>query len=117
MSTPKSSSGLRHRALRTHILAALGVAGTATACTEIPTPGEPKAQGLYDAIDKDAETARLTKELARLDKIIAGTQGRLANKAFLDKAPTNVIEGAKQQLDDLRKDREETQKLLDALNQ
>jgi valyl-tRNA synthetase len=67
------------------------------------------------AIDKEAETARLTKELAKLDKIIAGTQGRLSNKAFLDKAPENVIQGAQQQLADLQKDREDTQKLLDAL--
>ena len=67
------------------------------------------------AIDKEVETARLTKELAKLDKIIAGTQGRLSNKAFIDKAPEKVIQGAKQQLADLQKDREETQKLLDAL--
>jgi len=67
------------------------------------------------AIDKEAETARLNKELAKLDKIIAGTEARLSNQSFLDKAPEKVIEGAKQQLADLKKDREDTQKLLDAL--
>ena len=67
------------------------------------------------AIDKEAETTRLTKELAKLDKIIAGTEARLANESFLAKAPDNVVEGARKQLAENKKDREETQKLLDAL--
>ena len=66
------------------------------------------------AIDKEAETTRLTKELAKLDKIIAGTEARLANESFLAKAPDNVVEGARKQLAENKKDREETQ-LLDAL--
>ena len=55
MSSPESSSGPRQRPWRTHILAALGIAGGATACTEIPTLGEPKLQGLYASMDKDAD--------------------------------------------------------------
>ena len=67
------------------------------------------------AVDKEAETARLTKELAKLDKIIISATARLSNEAFLAKAPDNVVEGARSQLAENKKDREETQKLLDAL--
>ena len=52
---------------------------------------------------------------SKLDKIIAGTEARLANESFLAKAPDNVVEGARKQLAENKKDREETQKLLDAL--
>jgi|GEM_PF-1987089 len=38
-------------ALRVHILAALGVAG----CSQVPTPGKPHLDGLYDAIDADGD--------------------------------------------------------------
>ncbi|MBT3468361.1 MAG: class I tRNA ligase family protein, partial [Opitutae bacterium] len=70
---------------------------------------------LGSAVDKEAETARLTKELAKLDKIIISAAARLSNEAFLAKAPDNVIEGARSQLAENKKDRQETQKLLDAL--
>jgi valyl-tRNA synthetase len=70
---------------------------------------------LGSAVDKEAETARLTKELAKLDKIIVSATARLSNAAFLAKAPDNVVEGARSQLAENKKDREETQKLLDAL--
>lgn len=51
-------------------------------------------------IDANAEIARLNKELERADKAILGVTGRLANKAFTDKAPADVIEKAQQQLTD-----------------
>lgn len=43
-------------------------------------------------IDKEAEIARLTKESARLEQDIAKTEGKLANAAFVDKAPAEVVE-------------------------
>lgn len=43
-------------------------------------------------IDKEAEVARLTKESARLEQDIAKTEGKLANAAFVDKAPAEVVE-------------------------
>ncbi|HYC72483.1 MAG TPA: valine--tRNA ligase [Opitutaceae bacterium] len=65
--------------------------------------------------DPAAERARLTKELETLAKHIAGTEARLANKAFTDKAPPAVIDGAKKQLADLHAKKAETERLLGGL--
>ncbi len=51
-------------------------------------------------IDASAEIQRLTKELEKAEKDIAGVSGRLSNSAFVDKAPAAVIDKAKQQLAD-----------------
>ena len=66
-------------------------------------------------IDPEAERARLTKELAQVQKHIAGTKGRLSNEAFVSKAPPAVIEGAKKQLADQEAKAEEIARLLAAL--
>lgn len=42
-------------------------------------------------IDKDAELARLHKEIAKLDKDIALAEGKLNNPKFTDKAPAEII--------------------------
>ncbi len=66
-------------------------------------------------IDPAAERIRLTKELTAVHKHIAATKGRLANEAFVAKAPPPVIEGARQQLADLEGKAEEIERLLKAL--
>jgi len=66
-------------------------------------------------IDPEAERVRLTKELSQVQKHIAGTEGRLANEAFVSKAPPPVIEGARKQLADLQAKAAEIEKLLAAL--
>ncbi|MBH3376363.1 valine--tRNA ligase [Pseudomonas juntendi] len=43
-------------------------------------------------IDKDAELARLNKEIPRLQGEVARVGGKLSNAAFVDKAPPAVIE-------------------------
>ena len=65
--------------------------------------------------DTAAEKARLTKEIETLAKHIAGTEARLGNKAFTDKAPPAVIDGAKKQQAELQAKRTELQRLLAAL--
>lgn len=47
---------------------------------------------LGDVIDIDAEKARLTKEIDKAAKEIAGIDKKLANKNFVDKAPAKVVE-------------------------
>ena len=66
-------------------------------------------------IDPEAERSRLTKELAQVQKHIAGTKGRLSNEAFVSKAPPAVIEGAKKQLADQESKAEEIERLLKSL--
>lgn len=46
-------------------------------------------------IDKEAETARLSKEIARLEGEIAKAGAKLTNPAFVDKAPAAVVEQEK----------------------
>ena len=51
-------------------------------------------------IDKDAELARITRALDKLEKDYARTQGKLANEKFVSNAPDVVIEKEKAKLSD-----------------
>jgi len=42
-------------------------------------------------IDKDAEVARLAREITRLESDLARLRGKLGNAAFVDKAPADVV--------------------------
>jgi valyl-tRNA synthetase len=65
--------------------------------------------------DPAAEKIRLRKELETIAKHIAGTEARLSNKAFTDKAPAPVLEGARKQLADQQAKQAELRRLLAAL--
>jgi len=52
---------------------------------------------LAGLIDKAAETARLTREIEKINKALQGVLGRLNNPAFTDKAPENVVAQVRQQ--------------------
>ena len=49
-----------------------------------------------ELVDKQAELARLTKELESAKKQYATAQAKLKNEKFLSKAPANVVEGVRQ---------------------
>jgi valyl-tRNA synthetase len=70
---------------------------------------------LASSVDAGAEQIRLTKELDQLAKHIAGTEARLANEAFVSKAPPAVLEGARKQLADQQAKHAELSRLLKAL--
>jgi valyl-tRNA synthetase len=82
-------------------------------------PGTVTAFGTWSLVkqmqgDPAAERARLAKEIEAVAKHLAGTQARLANEAFVSKAPPAVLEGAKKQLADLQAKHAELQRLLAA---
>ncbi|GHE22918.1 valine--tRNA ligase [Halomonas urumqiensis] len=47
---------------------------------------------MADLIDKDAELARLAKEIDKQDKLIGGIEKKLGNESFVAKAPEAVVE-------------------------
>ncbi|UYF99311.1 valine--tRNA ligase [Halomonas sp. GD1P12] len=47
---------------------------------------------MADLIDKDAELARLNKEIEKQDKLIGGVEKKLSNEGFTAKAPAAVID-------------------------
>nr|WP_273423550.1 valine--tRNA ligase [Halomonas sp.] len=47
---------------------------------------------MADLIDKDAELARLAKEIEKQDKLIGGIEKKLGNDGFIAKAPVAVVE-------------------------
>jgi len=53
---------------------------------------------LAGLIDKDAELARLAKEMGKLEGEIKRVQGKLSNPKFVDKAPEAVVQKEKDKL-------------------
>lgn len=53
-------------------------------------------------IDKEAELARLDKEIQKINNDLPRVEGKLNNPAFVDKAPAEVIDKEKAKLTDLR---------------
>jgi valyl-tRNA synthetase len=51
-------------------------------------------------IDVAAERERLTKELEKIEKQLAGAQSRLGDEQFLSKAPGHVVDGLRKQVAD-----------------
>jgi valyl-tRNA synthetase len=65
---------------------------------QVVVRGETIAMPLAGLIDIAGEKARLTKEIARLDGDIAGTERKLANADFVARAPEEVIEENRERL-------------------
>ena len=68
------------------------------------------------AIDVDAEKARLTKELQKLEKALHAGNSKLKDERFVGKAPAHIVEGAKKQLADTQKKYDELQALYKSLD-
>ncbi|MEL7300311.1 MAG: valine--tRNA ligase [Pseudomonadota bacterium] len=64
----------------------------------ISAPGCTLGLPVADLIDVDAERARLTKSVGKLDKEIKGLEGRVNNPKFVASAPDDVVEEARANL-------------------
>src|SRR5579864_4108647 len=53
-------------------------------------------------IDKAAERERLTKEIKKLEAQLANAERQLSNQQFLAKAPPQVVEGLRKQVEELK---------------
>ena len=70
---------------------------------------------LSSSIDVEAEKARLTKELDKLNQLVAAGEGKLKNSKFVDSAPTKIVAGARKQLAETTEKRDETKRILESL--
>jgi len=66
-------------------------------------------------IDVPAERARLQKDIAQYEKIIANAERQLGNEGFLSKAPPHIVEGLKKQRDEAKRLLDQARGDLDAL--
>jgi valyl-tRNA synthetase len=70
---------------------------------------------LEGLIDKEAETARLKKELEKIEAEAAKVEQKLANPNFTQKAPANVLQEHQQRLAEWQSKREHVKSALAAL--
>ncbi len=73
---------------------ATGAASADDDALVVVSPGA-EARLSVSAEDKDRDRARLQKELAETERLLAGTQAKLANDAFVSKAPAAVVDGVR----------------------
>jgi valyl-tRNA synthetase len=66
-------------------------------------------------IDVAAERDKLSKEIAKLEKIIANSDRQLNNPGFMAKAPAHIVEGLKKQRDDAQQLLDKKRRDLDSL--
>jgi valyl-tRNA synthetase len=90
-------------------------------------PEEPRPQGaaaaaragvdvyLHDLFDAQAERERLTRRLAELEKHEASLAGRLANKAYTDRAPAHLVQQSRDQLQQAQREIEALRSSLASL--
>ncbi len=70
---------------------------------------------MNELVDKEAELARLTKELKQVEKLLAQDEGKLNNAGFMSKAPEAVVEKIKAQAAREREQLSLIQAAIDAL--
>ena len=68
------------------------------------------------AIDVKAETAKLTKEMKKLEKYIASTEKKLQNGEFIDKAPEYVVKDMGDKLAEAKNEFESLENRLTTLS-
>lgn len=70
---------------------------------------------MNELVDKEEELSRLNKELAKTEKMLAQSEGKLNNQGFIGKAPANVVEKVKMQAEKEREKIAMIKAAIDAL--
>lgn len=71
---------------------------------------------LEGLIDKDAEIQRLDKEIAKLDKVIKQSSGKLNNDNYVAKAPAEVVQKERDKLAEIQQALSQLQQQRQSLN-
>jgi valyl-tRNA synthetase len=69
---------------------------------------------LAGLIDQEAETAKLKKALADVERQLPGLEGKLSNESFLARAPAEVVEQTRVKLAELKSQREAIVRVLNS---
>ena len=85
--------------------------GTPAAVTDIGEVYMP----LEGLIDVEAEKSRLDKEIAKMSKEVQKCQSKLGNSAFIDKAPTALVDREKERLAEWQQKLSQLQEMRSAL--
>ena len=75
-------------------VAAAGGAPADESALVVVSPGA-EARLSVSAEDRERDRARLEKELAETERLLASTRAKLANEGFVSKAPSNVVDGVR----------------------
>ena len=70
---------------------------------------------MVGAIDPAAEREKLTKQLADIEKQLAGTDAKLANESFVSRAAPIAVARERERQQTLREQREKLRTVLQAL--
>jgi valyl-tRNA synthetase len=68
-----------------------------------------------EGLDVGAEKLRLSKELEKVEKAVAAGEAKLSNETFVSKAPPQILEGARKQLNEAKAKRDEIARMLASL--
>jgi valyl-tRNA synthetase len=70
---------------------------------------------LEGLIDKDAEIARLNKEVNKLEKLIQQSSGKLNNQGYIAKAPAEVVQKEREKLSEMEQSLSQLMQQRDSL--
>jgi len=70
---------------------------------------------VHDISDDEAERKRIERELANVEKQIAGKESKLANEKFVQNAKSEVVEAERARLAELQGQRQTLQRALSEL--
>lgn len=84
-------------------------------CPAVVTPWGTLYLELAASIDVEAERARLSKELIKLEKAVQAGRSKLENPTFVERAPAAILAGARDQLEATEKKYQEVRRLFEAL--
>ncbi|TVQ59408.1 MAG: hypothetical protein EA379_11200 [Phycisphaerales bacterium] len=91
--------------------------GAGVAATALAFEGREHAlSNLTDALDTGAERERLEKKMADLDKSIGALESRLNNPGYANRAPPNLVQQTRDQLESAVKERDATRGALERLS-
>ena len=81
----------------------------------VTLPGMEVFVDLAELIDVEAEIDRKKKELEKLDSLVAAKKGKLANQAFVERAPEAVVERERESLKELERQHASTAAVLESM--